>query len=1090
MTSPDQVDAPRFERRVTAGTISRVDVIVPYFNHGPFIEDCVASARSQSHSVDRIIVVDDGSTDGYSLEVLQALEAVGSIEVIRQPNQGPSAARNRGVAASTADAVVFLDGDDLLTPNHVEVGLAALASANDSVGFAYPDQQCFGTLDDLAVMPPYNLYLLANRNYCGTSMVDMAVFAAGHQFREDLRHGHEDWEFFLRLGLLGIYGTDFHGAPVCWRRWGYSRSDGINHRSGVYAGELRELHPELFEPRRMIELKRVWSPALSVVLAGHEGRELTSAMARQTCDDYEFVESRPYPHVRGRWVLLLDISSPANDAAKGLLEQPDLVERILRSALEMPRGSALRLIGGRPEGASARWQELSGAESGLTVGVVVEGRRYEEWLSSPPDADGENGQRIQSQMTALIGVPEAGQQYRWVGDGRRPVRPSPRADQNRTAALPPPQGVTGHEATATDAGADRAERSELTKQLEESFEQERAARWAAVPLFFTAEGVRRSPEPPGGYEDAAEALSSRAWDTWAPSFTARLDLVVDHVGHGLLEITYDVEPSDHRTSPAGLRVSLGRLWTRKFPGTMALYARTDVYTHRVTYRLSDGPPESDHEARLGYVATEPLSDMVSLAHQIELAVAGLESVFESLTPPIIDIPDLGVFLEPARGGNVLPLQAVVRGRLAPWLYGAGGLGTSLYELTLHGGRTRYATHPDAPIAHPDVARPIALVIGELGPVRPDRPAPVLQEVQNADGTGTAYVTGPVSPDEPGQAAGPPIGTFATDPGTSAPLVRLHPEPPLAPPPAEPGHRLAIDWKPLVRAGYVVEGVVGYVWQPEPNQAPLYCWDTEDGRERLLTLGEPPQGDRSRWHFQGTFGLAWQPHAARHGLVNLWELRLDDRVTYAIDPSEFEAMGYACVRVIARVPLRRRPGSIPLWRTGPTDELRWRFTTCPDEGADDGFVRQGMICFLDPAHPQPADDAAVNGLGDIDLAKEIARGPVPFGTPIYRLTGGQGRALRPSGYLPVALDAIVEEVAGYLPPEDYGVRQLPIGAARPLEAETTSPPAVGPVGDAAPLPTRRLVEPLLRRAVTYLPDDARRALSAGWRRWNPGGRPSS
>jgi Glycosyl transferase family 2 len=1079
MTSPDQIDAPRFQRRVKAGAISRVDVIIPYFNHGPFIEDCVASARSQSHSVDRIIVVDDGSTDGYSLEILQDLEDAGSIEVIRQPNQGPSVARNRGVAASTADAVVFLDGDDMLTPNHVEVGLAALASADDSVGFAYPDQQCFGTLDDLAVMPPYNLYLLANRNYCGTSMVDMAVFAAGHQFREDLRHGHEDWEFFLRLGLLGIYGTDFHGAPICWRRWGYSRSDGINHRSGIYAGELRELHPELFEPRRMIELKRVWSPALSIVLTGVEGRELASAMARQTCDDYELVGSR-HRRVRGRWVLLLDGSSTRNDAARELLQRPDLVERVLRSALEMPQGSALRLIGGRPEDASARWQKLSMADSELTVGVVVEGRRYEEWRSSPPDADVEDGQRVQSQMTALVGQPEAGQQYRWVGNGRRPIRPSPRADQNRTTALPPPQAVTGHEATASGAG-----RSELTKQLEESFEQERAARWAAAPLFFTAEGVRRSPEPPRGYEDAAEALSSRAWDTWAPSFTARLDLVVDHLGHGLLEITYDVEPSDHRTPPAGLRVSLGRLWTRKFPGTMALYARTDVYTHRVAYRLSAGPTESNHEVRLGYVATEPLSDMVSLAHQIELAVAGLESVCESLTPPTIDIPEPGVFLEPARG-NVLPPQAVIRGHLAPWLYGAGGLGASLYELTLHGGRTRYSTHPDAPVAHPDVTRPIALVVGELGPVRPDRPTSVLQELQNADGTGTAYVTGPIGPaDNMGQAVSSPLGSFSTDPGASAPLVRLHPEPPLVPPPAEPGHRLAIEWEPLVTAGYVIEGVVGYAWQPDPNQAPLYCWDTEDGRERLLTLGEPPQGDRSRWHFQGTFGLAWQPHAARHGLVNLWELRLGDRVTYAIDPGEFEAIGYACVRVVARVPLRRRPGSIPLWRTGPINELRWRFTTCPEEGASDGFVRQGMICFLDPAHPQPVTDgdptASAFTLGTLPPGSTV--GPIPFGTPIYRIVDPSGGSPRLSPVLPLALDAIVDEVAAYLAP-DPGLAEL-AAAVRARAAGSSQTEANADTTAEAPSPVGT-IEAAVRQVAAHLPEPARatlrRARNEARQRW--------
>jgi glycosyltransferase involved in cell wall biosynthesis len=92
----------------------RYSIIVTCYNQHQFIKDAVESALSQGHPSKEVIVVDDGSQDG-SLEILKRYEP--SIQLISfSANRGAIAARNRGVTAARGEYLIFLDGDDLLTP--------------------------------------------------------------------------------------------------------------------------------------------------------------------------------------------------------------------------------------------------------------------------------------------------------------------------------------------------------------------------------------------------------------------------------------------------------------------------------------------------------------------------------------------------------------------------------------------------------------------------------------------------------------------------------------------------------------------------------------------------------------------------------------------------------------------------------------------------------------------------------------------------------------------------------------------------------------------------------------------------------------
>lgn len=94
-----------------------ISVIIPVYNTGAFLDECIASAVGQTYTNLQLILIDDGSTDGSSAICDRWAEKDDRILVIHQKNAGVSAARNAGLDAATGDLIAFLDSDDTLPPD-------------------------------------------------------------------------------------------------------------------------------------------------------------------------------------------------------------------------------------------------------------------------------------------------------------------------------------------------------------------------------------------------------------------------------------------------------------------------------------------------------------------------------------------------------------------------------------------------------------------------------------------------------------------------------------------------------------------------------------------------------------------------------------------------------------------------------------------------------------------------------------------------------------------------------------------------------------------------------------------------------------
>lgn len=116
-----------------------VSVVIPAYNAAPHITAALESVLAQPVRPLEIIVVNDGSTDTTA----ELAAAFGErVTVLHQPNQGISAAINRGIQAARGEWLAFLDADDLWTADRLEKQFAALA-VQPSLSFVFGHLQNF-----------------------------------------------------------------------------------------------------------------------------------------------------------------------------------------------------------------------------------------------------------------------------------------------------------------------------------------------------------------------------------------------------------------------------------------------------------------------------------------------------------------------------------------------------------------------------------------------------------------------------------------------------------------------------------------------------------------------------------------------------------------------------------------------------------------------------------------------------------------------------------------------------------------------------------------------------------------------------------
>ncbi len=101
--------------------IPKVSIIVPIFNVEKYLKTCIDSLINQTYNNIEIILVNDGSPDNSASICKAYAEKDNRIIYIEQPNQGLSGARNTGIMNSTGDYILFVDSDDYIELDAIEI---------------------------------------------------------------------------------------------------------------------------------------------------------------------------------------------------------------------------------------------------------------------------------------------------------------------------------------------------------------------------------------------------------------------------------------------------------------------------------------------------------------------------------------------------------------------------------------------------------------------------------------------------------------------------------------------------------------------------------------------------------------------------------------------------------------------------------------------------------------------------------------------------------------------------------------------------------------------------------------------------------
>jgi cellulose synthase/poly-beta-1,6-N-acetylglucosamine synthase-like glycosyltransferase len=205
--------------------LPRLTVIIPAWGTGPFLGEALSSLQAQTRGDWEAVVIDDGDTDAVAAAVAP-FRADNRIRLLQTDNRGPSAARNRGIAASRTPFVSMLDGDDRYRRDYVERMIAAI-EADPRLGFVTSDARMFGTpnfegklfSETQSQAGEITLERVLRRQYnvCGASIVRREAMDAVGGYDEQLRSA-EDLDLWIRILEHGWHAVRVDAPLIEYRR--------------------------------------------------------------------------------------------------------------------------------------------------------------------------------------------------------------------------------------------------------------------------------------------------------------------------------------------------------------------------------------------------------------------------------------------------------------------------------------------------------------------------------------------------------------------------------------------------------------------------------------------------------------------------------------------------------------------------------------------------------------------------------------------------------------------------------------------------------------------------------------------------------
>lgn len=207
-----------------------VAVVVPSYNHARFVGTALRSVFRQTLRPARLLVIDDGSTDGSPHVIEAALrDCPFPCELVARPNRGLCATLNEGLARTAGEFFAYLSSDDLWLPDLLAARLRALRARPRAVlayGHCFLIDEEHRVVDCTRDWAAYadgdaRAMLIETTAPMSPTVVHRRACVERHGWNERARL--EDYELYLRLALEGEFAFDPRPLAA-WRRHGANTS--------------------------------------------------------------------------------------------------------------------------------------------------------------------------------------------------------------------------------------------------------------------------------------------------------------------------------------------------------------------------------------------------------------------------------------------------------------------------------------------------------------------------------------------------------------------------------------------------------------------------------------------------------------------------------------------------------------------------------------------------------------------------------------------------------------------------------------------------------------------------------------------------
>lgn len=244
----------------TLGKKCKVSVIMPCYNDGAYLEEAVDSLKKQTYKDIELIIIDDGSDDPHTVEVLKNLDYP-NLTILHTNHVRPAAARNEGIRHAVGEYILPLDSDDTIEPVYIERAVQVL-DEQPEVGIVYCHADLFGEMSGNWDLPNFSMEMeLLDNCIFVTAMFRKADWETVGGFDNvNFKQGMEDYDFWLSILGLGRKVVQFPEIYFHYRIKPKSRTTEFNSDYSAVQNtyiQLYERHRDLIADNMDIYCKKL-----------------------------------------------------------------------------------------------------------------------------------------------------------------------------------------------------------------------------------------------------------------------------------------------------------------------------------------------------------------------------------------------------------------------------------------------------------------------------------------------------------------------------------------------------------------------------------------------------------------------------------------------------------------------------------------------------------------------------------------------------------------------------------------------------------------------------------------------------------------